>query len=76
MADTCITCKFCDPQDNSEGLCRFGPPTTALVMQPAGPVAMSIHVGVKLGKDWCGKYEQQLVKPAGKGILAMAPRGK
>jgi len=73
---TCVTCKFCDVQDTQQGICRLAPPTTALIMNAGAPGAMAVRVVVSLASDWCSKYEQQLVKPAGPVTLEMVQRGK
>jgi hypothetical protein len=77
---SCITCAFGDPQPGGTGICRFNPPTCALI--PAQNAMthkpemqlMPLWPPVILAKDYCGKYEEQLVKVPNGPVIQMGPR--
>lgn len=64
----CVTCEFCQPMDNERGICRFEPPHVMgkPVKDRLGNeqiVQIALWPIVALTKDWCGKYNEQMVKP-------------
>jgi len=61
---TCLTCKWCDPADANNGVCRYDTPKSAAVMSAQGPGSMTMWPTVRLLHDRCSRYEVELVKPA------------
>lgn len=61
---TCLTCKWCEPMDATNGVCRFNPPKSAAVVTAQGIANMTLWPTVRLLVDKCSKYEIELVKPA------------
>jgi len=65
MSDaTCLTCKWCEPMDATNGVCRFSPPKSAAVVTSQGVANMTLWPAVRLLVDKCSRYEVELVKPA------------